>query len=202
MTLDRDGEWSQLRFEEAVLSAFTFLVAEYGFAQTSGNSSCVTFARDGVIVTVEQDRRSFEVTAFVERQGIAERFSVWEIARLAHAPSVTEHTFLQASTAQAVQGVVPRLAQLLREHGRAALRGDLGFFARLRELQINESGRFLQEGRLRWIREQLREAWDRRNYQRVVDLLSEVEPILSPSEREKLAYARRQLQDPREHDRT
>jgi hypothetical protein len=191
---DRDGDWSTLRFEEAVLTEFRFLVTEYGFAQVDANPSCVSYERDDVRVAIRQDRESFELGVTVERKGMGERFSVWEIARLQHAPDVTERTFLQASTTDRVEKFIPELARLLRTYGGDALRGDAGFFSRLRELQVEESNRFLRDGRLRWVRERLPEMWHQRDYAQIVRLLDEVHEQLSPSELAKLAYARQHLE--------
>lgn len=193
MKNDPDGAWSQLRFEEAVLAAFGFLTSEYGFRQEDSTPSCVRYEGNGVVVAVSHDRNSFEITATVEREHSGEQFTAWEIARLAGAPDVDERTSLQASTPDRVENLVPALANTLKRYGGAALRGDEGFYLRLRELQWQESERFLSEGRLSWVRQQAREAWQNHDYKRVVQLLEEVRGGLSAAELKKLSYARKQM---------
>ncbi len=193
VSTDREGDWSTLGFEEAVLTEFRFLVSEYGFVQVGTDPSCVSYDRDGVRVTIRQDRESFELMATVERKDTGERFSVWEVARLHHAPDVTERTFLQASSRDRVEKFVPELARTLRMYGQNVLRGDTQEFLRLRGQQVRESNRFLREGRLQWVREQLPDLWQRQDYEQIVKLLEEVREQLSPSELAKLAFARRHL---------
>lgn len=154
----------------------------------------MSYDRNDVRVTVRLDRESFGLMVIVERQETGERFSVWEIARLQHAPDVTERTFLQARTRDGVERFISELARLLRAYGHDVLQGDPRAFVRLREQQVEESNRFLREGRLQWVRERLPEAWRQQDYAEVVKLLEEVREHLSPSELAKLAYARRQLE--------
>ena len=193
MNADREGSWSTLGFEEAVLTEFRFLGTDYGYVQKQTDPSCVTYDLDGVRVTIRQDRKSFELSATVERKETSDRFSVWEIARLYHAPDVTERTFLQASSRDRVEKFIPELARVLRTYGQDVLQGEPKAFLRLREQQVEESNHFLREGRLRWIREHLPDLWQRQDYEQVVKLLEEVREQLSPSELAKLAYARRHL---------
>jgi hypothetical protein len=190
---DREGRWSTLGFEEAALTEFRFLVTEYGFTQAGADPSCVSFDRHGVSVTIRQDRESFELTVTVERKETGERFSIWEIARLHNALNVTERTLLQASSRDRVEKFVPELARVLRTYGQDVLRGDLHVFQRLREQQVDESSHFLREGRLRWIREQLPDLWQRQDYEQIVKLLEEVGDQSLPSELAKLAYARKHV---------
>lgn len=193
MTADHDDSWSTLRFEEAVLNEFRFLVTEYGFTQRRSSPSCVSYERDDVRVAIQQDRSSFELRVSVERRATGERFSVWEIARLQNAPGVDENTSAQASTKDQVQRLIAELGMLLRTYGHGVLCGDEGFFSRLRQLQQDESNQFLREGRLRWVRERLPEMWRQRNYAEIVRLLDDVREQLSASELAKLSYARHRL---------
>jgi len=191
--VDRDGQWSTLQFEEVALAEFRFLLTEYGFALVAADSSNLSFERDNVRVVVRQDRESFELRVTVERKDTGERFSVWEIARLQGAPDITEQTFLQATAKEHVQILLPELAGLLRTYGQSVLRGDSETLLRLRAQQIEESNRFLREGRVRWVRERLPAIWEQHDYVQVVKLLEEVRDQLSPSELAKLDYARRHL---------
>lgn len=190
---NNDGDWSTLRFEEAVLTEFAFLCTEYGFRRANASPSSVQFEGNDVVVNVVQDRSSFEINATVKRKQTGEHFSVWEIARLAGAPDVEERTFLQASTSDRVERLVPVLADTLRRYGALALRGDEAFYSRLRDLQSNESARFLAVGRLAWVREQVRTAWKKQDYGKVVELLDSVREHLSKADTKKLVYARKKL---------
>jgi hypothetical protein len=190
---DLDGNWSVLRFEEAVLNSFGFLTRDYGFRRLDANPSLVRFERNGIIVSIGLDRDSFEISATVSLSDSGEEFTVWELARLMGTPDVGPGTFLQASTTDRVERLVPILADALRKYGRPALDGDRGLFSRLRELQQRESEAFLRTGRLRWIREQVQTAWSEHDYRKVVQLLEEVRSDLSAAELKKLSYARKRM---------
>lgn len=193
VSIDNEGAWSSLGLEEAVLVEFRFLKSQYDFAQTEADSTCVCYESDRVSVTIRLDRKSFELKVTVERKETGERFSVWEIARLQGAPDITATTMLQASTRDRVEKLVPELSRVLQLYGDNVLRGDFRTFLLLRQQQVDETNRFLREGRLQWIRGQIPELWQRRDYKKVVELLEEAGEQLSPSELAKLDYARRRL---------
>lgn len=193
---DPEAPWIRLGFEEAVLAEFAFLVREFGFRLAHSDPSLVRLeSPNGVGVEVWLERGSFEISADLLRlrPTSSERFTTWEIARLAGAPGVTAASWLQASNRQAVAEGVAQLSELLRTYGSEALNGDERTLQGLRALQLSESDRFLAEGRATRARSALGKAWADRNYPRVVELLEGIADQLSPAEYRKLTYARKQL---------
>lgn len=192
--IDTDAKWSQLRFEEAVLSEFRFLIADYGFHLASSDSSLVRYRHDDdVDVVVRHDRQAFQVSATVIPIETGEQFSTWEIARLAQAPGLSTTGLYQATTPAHILAVVPTLARLLRLYGTEILRGNPAAIARLRAQQSLASQRFAAEGHARWVREQVFNAWSRRDYPAVIRVLGEIRASLTPAELRKMEYAERQL---------
>ena len=193
---DPKAPWIPLGFEEAALTEFAFLVREFGFRLAHSDPSLVRLeSPNGVGVEVWLERGSFELSADLLRlrPNPNERFTTWEVARLAKAPGVTVASWLQASTPQAVAEGVARLSGLLRTYGSEALHGDERIFQGLRALQLSESDRFLAEGRAAWARSALDKAWADRNYHRVIELLEGIADQLTPAEYKKLTYARKQF---------
>ena len=191
--IDRDGLWSQLWFEEVALTEFRFLESQYAYTMLDSSASRVRFLGNNVVVSVEHNRASFEITVVVELPTTGERFTVWEIARLAGVPNVDEHASLQATTRETVEELLPTLAELLRRHGESALKGDPQAFARLRDQQWRESERFLRAERSSTIREAVKLAWQAGNFGEVVRRLEGVKDGLSKAELAMLAYARKRV---------
>jgi hypothetical protein len=152
-----------------------------------------------VMVLVTHHMPSFELSVQVGLSSgttedlSRERFTVWEIARLAGTPDVSEATFLQATTQEEVAHALSKLADTLAQYGRRALHGDQEFFSALRVQQEAESTSFLKKGRAAYIRKTALQAWDARDFARVVELLSEMPVPLSIAETKKLEFARKQL---------
>lgn len=193
---DGSASWVRLGFEEAVLTDFAFLVRVDGFRLVRSDPSLVRFeGQAGVAVEVSLDQVSFELSADLVRlpPHPAERFSVLEIARLGGATGVGPTTWLQASTVGSIAAGVARLAAILRAHGTAALQGDVSVIAGLRSLQQAESERYLAEGKGAQARQALPDAWARRDYGLVVQILEGISDQLSPAERQRLGHARKKL---------
>lgn len=175
---------SQLRFEEAVLSAFAFLTAPaYGFKCAASEVTLVRYESATAFVNIYHGRSSHEIGCEIglipERDGIAlghqsegehpeEGFTIWEIARLEGVPGIDDRTFLQASTAERVEQLVPQLAQLVRTYASRAIRGDLAYNTSLREARTNWFENYMTDSRLERARADVARAWQTKNYAEVV----------------------------------
>ena len=191
-----EGEWSGFRFEEAVLTAFSFLSRDHAFQCVQTEVNRVEYRSSVVAVVVYHDPSSFELGAKVGllasggSHGSHEMFSVWEIARASGARDVDARTFFQASTPERVAKLIPQLAGVLARYGARALTGDVTFFRALRDGQQRESELFLASGRAAFLRQEVTRAWAERDYARVVELFEGMPGGLSPAEEKKLEYAR------------
>lgn len=198
---------SQLRFEEAVISAFAFLTTPaYGFKCAASDVTLVRYESADVFVNIYHGRSSYElgceIGLRVGRDGTAlghgaeeehpeEGFTIWEIARLAGAAGIDDRTFLQASTAERVEQLVSQLAQLVRTHAVSALRGDPTYYASLRQARTNWFENYMIDSRLERARADVARAWQGKNYAEVVRLFEPLGDELTPAESKKLEYARR-----------
>jgi len=191
-------ERTNLRFAEEVLAAFDFLTTDYGFHCTKVDVTFARYESQEVFVNVYHGRASYEVELeigrFAERVGTEEvKFGLGDIIGVMGARSKTGYTFFQASTAGRVKRLVPRLAELLKQYGKDALSGDPQFFVRLRAEQSRTSREFWKESDLRTIRGKAVEAWNQKNYLKVVELYESVRNDLTPAEVKKLEYAMKHL---------
>lgn len=212
---DPSPDRASLGFAEVVLSCFSFLEAR-GFERVRVEPTFVRYESDRAFVNVYHGRSSYELgvevgqlngrlsaqpteppdadTSFViGHPNPEDRFTIWEIARYSGAPEVTESTFFQASSADRVRSLVPKLAELVQRYAGPALQGDATFLERVREMRSEESRRYRKEGELQRVRMATAEAWGRRDFRRVVDLLEPFQGDLTASEVKKLQYAKDQL---------
>lgn len=202
-----NSDRSQLRFEEAVLSAFAFLTApSHAFRCVTSESTIVRYESTDVFVTIYHGRSSYELGCEIglltgqgdaglgkggDEDPLEEGFTIWEIARLEGAPGIDERTFLQASTAERVERLVPQLAELVRTYAPRALRGDAAYYASLSQARTSWFENYMTDSRLKRARADVARAWQSKNYAEVVRLLEPLSDELTPAEYKKLEYARK-----------
>jgi hypothetical protein len=205
-------ERAMLGFTEAVIAHFGFL-EERGFRCVKVDPTLVRYESERVFVNVYHGRSSYELVVeighsaykpppmesvkhsegYVGRPNSEDMFTVWDIARYAGAPNVSETTSLQASTADQVQSFVPKLAELVQRYGGPALEGDADFLEQVRRHRSEESRRLRRRDELRQARSYAVDAWRRSDYKEVVRLLEAFQSELTASEVKKLTYARERL---------
>ena len=194
---------SRLRFEENVLAAFSFLVAEYHFRVTETEVTRVRYESDTIFLNIYHGRSSYELGCEIGllpqrvRDGAVtpedqdgDAFSIWEIARLQAGSGALELSSYQASTPEAVARIVPRLADLVRQHAGPALVADPVFFERLAHAHTAWFEAYQRDDKLNQIRQQVAKAWAAKDFGRVVELLDPIVGELTPSEVRKLEYAK------------
>ncbi|MGH8647514.1 MAG: hypothetical protein ACREX4_24865 [Gammaproteobacteria bacterium] len=198
---------SLLRFEEAVLDSFSFLRSEFGFRVVESEVTRVRYESEDAFVNVYHGRSSYEIGCEIgllqqkrkeDPNALGEdapetAFSIWEIARMGSAPGVTDRTFYQASTSHVIAELVPRLADLVKNFGRRALSGDRVLYKALEHAHSAWFEEYQKETMLMQIRRQVVDAWQARDFHRVVQLLEPVMQDLTPAEVRKLEYARSRL---------
>lgn len=206
--LEPHPDRSRLRFEESVLSAFAFLTEPgFGFKCVVTDVTLVRYESATVFVNVYHGRSSYELGCEIgllagRDRGAAEPeseeaypeegFTIWEIARLEEAPGVDDRTFLQASTPERVEQLVPQLAQLVRTYALRALRGESAYYASLSQARTDWFKKYMADSQLERARAEVARAWQRKNYAEVARLFEPLSSELTPAEYKKLEYARRQ----------
>ncbi len=187
-----------LGFVEATLTAFDFLVHEYGFHVVSAEPTFVRYESGDTFVNVYHGRASYELGAevglLVRGSGQFERaFSIGDVLDLLGTREKAGHTCFQASTAGDVMKLVPKLGGLVEEYAVLALKSDPQIFERLSEAQKTASDKLLTEWNLSDVRQEADKAWQQKNYARLAELYESIRAELTPAENKKLEYAKRNL---------
>jgi hypothetical protein len=184
-----------VKFSDIVRRAFAFL-EEAGFRCTQDGSARLEYETDNVFVTVTWDCRSGEIN---ENIGLQPRrgeqkygFSLSDLLAMEGADLSERKMPFQVANENRLGPFVEKLAEDTKEFAQPALAGDRMYFRRLRTF-TNAAARIYMRGMtLRGVRSQAEEAWQKRDFERVIYLYSSIENDLSRSERGKLDYARKQ----------
>jgi hypothetical protein len=187
-----------LGFKEEVLAAFGFLIDEYGFRVVEQEPTRVRFESPLVFLNVYHGRSSselgLEVGQLEKRSSqLQSRYYLSDILDLIGKAQEEGYTFFQASTQERVKKYIAQLAELVKKHAKNVLKGDSAVFENLRSIQARKSQEYLKEMNLSRIRPEANEAFRKRDYSRVIELLEPVRTELNPSELRKLGYARKHV---------
>lgn len=183
-------------FLSATRDAFGYLEDALGYRSDDRAPGRVSYRGQGVVITVlYDDQRSYELSIDIKREGQASPgFDFGEALRSCGAPADLPSCF-QVSDETRLPKFIAELAGSLQAHCAELLSGDARAFRRLQELRDSECSAFEQERTLKQAREKAARAWQAGDYAAVIEALQPLEALLSPSERKRLAIARRKLSE-------
>src|SRR5262249_24952063 len=115
--------------------------------------------------------------------------------RVADPAAARRYRRFAATSRDALGRGLRKLAQETRGYGSRALRNDPGFYDQLSAVREAAAREFGQQMRGRVARSAADTAWHAGDWYRVSEAYSQIENDLSPAERQRLQYARRQLGD-------
>lgn len=182
------------RFVKLVERSFAFL-EDLGFRRTSTEPGLVEYESDRAFVNLSWDVRSGELNALlglVPRTGQAwDKYALADILGVAGLPA-SDCRPAQVAEERRLEPFIARLAGNIRTHAQPALLGDRAYFRRLEAFRAATANAQMREMKLRQVRAEVEQAWQERQFERVVSLYTSVEDALSESELSKLEYAKRQ----------
>lgn len=188
---DRD-----LGFVEAVADALSFLVDRYGFEMKILAPTLVEFESPAVLVRVYHGRQSYEVNLELNlrtewEQGIPP-FTISDVLRAAAASHELPNGVIQASTRSALESGVRRLGDLIRKYGHDAIAGNPFAYRRLMAQRSRTAVAETEALRVQDLRTKAERAWRNKDFRAVEEAYSQIEEALTPAEKKKLEYVRRQ----------
>jgi hypothetical protein len=184
----------KLDFIRTVAEAFGWLHG-LGYAISEKGPSIVRFTNQSTLITVYHGRSSGEVGVEVSKREAedAERFSMSELIRLAEPKAADAYRNPIAISTDELRKAVDSQSERLQHYGERVLRGESGIWYELQAQRKKWSQEFAAEVLAAQVRPIAAEAFRERDYDRVVELLSKIEGQLTPSEKQRLEYARRQV---------
>jgi hypothetical protein len=185
---------SDLGFEPTVRQAFDFLSSKFGFVCSKSTPTSVLYASASAEVEITLDMRSYEIAVEVKRRGENRSFPLHFVINLASPAEAERWRLIQTSTPARVKEFIPQLASLLEKYGELALSGDPRTFEKLEELEEADAMRTTRDFQIRQARRLAQQAWESRNYAKVVTILAPIQEELTDSEVARFVYAKKRLE--------
>ncbi len=183
------------KFSDIVRRTFAFL-EEAGFRCTQDGPTRLEYETDNVFVAITWDCRSGEVNEYIglqPRRGERKYgFSFSDLLAMEGADLPERKMPFQVANENRLGPFVEKLAEDTKAFAQPALAGDRMYFRRLKTFTNAAARTYMRGMKIRGVRFQAEEAWQRRDFERVIYLYSSIENDLSRSERGKLDYAKRQ----------
>lgn len=186
-------------FEKCVLEKFDFLISQYGFKCKQADLCYLRFESDTVFAEVHYDcHRSYEIDFSIGLlddlyDGKERSFYLGELIRLADPGNKEGYKSMQAGTSEKVIRLVSEIAGLTEKYAKDFLSGNKFCFKKLSDFREKECNQYALEIELKNIRKAVQEAWERKDYARIVRLYEPVKDHISRSEYKKLEYSRKHL---------
>ena len=183
--VDNNDRRNHLGFTEAAARHIEPLLASFGFRCTGSSCYVVEYSSPNVLLDLVHDRLSYGIGAEFQRiDDPNQRCSLGGLLT-----SKGEAASFQASTPQAVDVVIKKIAGLLRQYGANVLSGDAETYQRLVDETADRSKEYTREVVQHPVREAAENAWKNRDYAKVHELYGSIESDLTPVERGRLEYA-------------
>lgn len=185
-------------FAEAVLKDFNYLQEDFGLRVIASRRYSVIFENTIVRVGIAWDKtRTFELRASVSiLQGSQSEFCLDEIiACRGDSRSSRNRTFVAYRDSD-VFWCIAKMSEQLREFAADLLRGIPEGFSEMQFLRNKQAAAWQREEQQRIARLKADAAWGTKDFVGVVSAYRSIESNLSPAEKMKLAYARRQRMQP------
>lgn len=176
---------------------FDNLAHQFGMSCVASNDREVRYESDCAILILNFDNgRSFELGIEIGRKKLAQleqTFSLAEVLRLRGVMQAAAIDGMMVSQADRLPDALACLARLISQHASDFLMGRDFSFAQAAKLRKKERDAYALEGALRSARARSEAAWEKRDYQGVVQALEPLEQHLSLAEKKRLDYSRRHV---------
>ena len=185
-----------LIFSKHTHKYFDYLVSAYLYQCVGSSEDCVRYENDDVFVNVRFDNGwSYELDVEVGQKGVLfngqERpFNLGEILRLRGVEKKEKYTFVQTSNQEYLINAIEHLAELLKRYAKDFLQGDQAAFLSITSLRERECEDYEIEQELKSVRNEVAKAWDKKDFEKIIQLYTPVERYITPSEMKKLEYAK------------
>lgn len=188
---------AKLRFKDAVLSSFKFLV-ELGLHPINERITFVRYESAEVFVNVYHGRASFELGVEIGRskEPEEEKLTIYDIVAWAGAEKAEgfgRHVMFQVSSPEGVREFVPKIARLVQKYAIPFIKGDATAYREALEARTRAAAEYVKQVNVRQVRSKAEAAWSGKDYAQVAELYGRMRDRLSEVESKKLAYAEHQV---------
>lgn len=184
-----------LGLEEIVTKEFDYLKSEHGFKCVQSGTWLVKYQSELVFVNIRFDgERSYELGCEIGRidnlKGTLKvPFDLGDVVRSKVYSREPIKSSFQVTSTDSLEKFVKELAWQIRTYAKDLLAGSDESFNHVADLRDKEHKEYALETELRYMRSQLDIAWQKKDYKKVIELLSPLKEELERSELKKLHYA-------------
>lgn len=174
------------------------LLSTHGFVCVDKVQDLAVFESTTCTLTVGHDsQRSSEVFMGLNRRnGTCEPdFNFGEVVRAASVPSGLQPTGYAVRDEKSVRRLLQEMSSLLTTYCVPLLRGDRSAWSKLVSQRDADATHYAIENRVRLALNSATAAWHAKDFEKVMEVLRPLRPMLGASDRAKLEYAERKLRD-------
>jgi hypothetical protein len=176
---------------------FDPVAQKFGLVCVASTEWGLRYENDKVFLTVNFDSaRSYELGVEIGKKNTkypGPPFSLAEVLRLRDVQDAEFVSGLMISDETRLPDVLSRLAKLTVSYASDFLMGNDFSFAQVEKMRNKESAEFELVSRLRYAKSTVDVAWSEKDYEAIVRVLEPLEQHLSPAEKKRLEYSRKQL---------
>ncbi len=182
---------------DTVRTAFSKIMADYGFVVVESDDSSVRLNSSAVSIDITYDwRNSYEVGIGLceVRNGVRTQsipFNLGEVFRELRVPDSDRVSFIQSSRENEVVAFLNNAADNLDRYCQQCLAGDSGIFGAIAKRRGFEAIEYTHKVQLASVRERADKAWQQKKYREFVGLMGGFVSWLPESDKKKLEYALR-----------
>jgi len=185
----------KLNFQEIVFQHFQFLIDNYGFQRTGNNLLLVRYESKNVFVEIYHDRLSYELELYIgikesKNESKENGYSLVEILNLAGNENLPD---FKVTTPLLMENGIIIMAELLQKHALKGILGDHVYYDQLDKIRNKMSQNVMIYYKENGIVPLVEKAWKKKDYKMVAKLLGAYEEYLTVEEKNKLEYARKQV---------
>ncbi len=141
-------------FKEIAVSAFDFLVKDYGFHLVKSHDNTVRYQTAKVFLNISLGRASMELKVEIgllpnQYDEAQHKFSLNEIIELLGDHKESEHLYFQGLNKEQLQKHLPLLAELVKKYAKDVIKGDYLIIQNLERLRSDTSIGLSKEARIR-----------------------------------------------------
>jgi len=178
------------RFVEYAIKYFAFLKTVYGMDLVeTAHKECVRYQSCLSWIEIWYDRFSIHIDIGIMNSSLKESLWIIKFYKTGEAKSV----HYMASTEEALEKGVKKLANFVRLYCDEALKGDIAFYKKVHRFWDNVTAKYDLENKVKDIELQAKEAWGEKDYMTVVELYSSLLPNLSKVQKKRLSICYRHL---------
>ncbi len=174
------------------------LLSTHGFVRVDKMHDLAIFESETCTLTVGHDsQRSSEVFMGLNRRDGTRGpdFNFDEVVRAASVPSGLQPMGYAVRDEESIRHLLQTMAALLATYCVPLLRGDYSAWSKLVSQRDADATNYATENRVHLALNSATAAWHAKDFEKIIEILGPLRPMLGASDRAKLEYAERKLRD-------